>query len=103
MGQKNTRSQQNPFIHPNKLSVAISAVLAAPAGIAVAQDQEQEQEREGFLEEVLVTATKRTESLQDIPQSIQAISEAQIKRSGLYSLDDYIRFIPSMSYVSSNP
>ncbi len=103
MTRENDRSQDLSFIRPNKLSIAISAVLAAPAGIAVAQDQEQEQQAEGFLEEVLVTATKRTANIQDIPASIQAISEAQIKRSGLYSLDDYIRFIPSMSYVSSNP
>jgi outer membrane receptor protein involved in Fe transport len=102
MTQAIERSQELPFIRPNKLSFAISAVLAVPAATAVAQDQEQEG-KGGFLEEILVTATKRTESMQDIPQSIQAISEEDLKVAGLQSMDDYVRFIPSMSYVSSNP
>ena len=90
------------FIRPNKLSYAISAVLAVPAAAAVAQDQDGDDDA-GFLEEVLVTATKRTQSMQDIPQSIQAISQEEMKVAGLSSIDDYVRFIPSMSYVSSNP
>ena len=90
-----------PLSNPNKLSVAISAALVLPAGAALAQDQEDE--GSAALEEVLVTARKRTESLMDIPQSIQALSEAQIKRAGLNQMEDYVRFIPSMSYVQANP
>ncbi len=101
MTQSNDRSQELLFIRPNKLSYAISAILAVPAASAIAQDQDEE--KTGFLEEVLVTATKRAESMQDIPQSIQAISQEEMKVAGLSSIDDYVRFIPSMSYVSSNP
>jgi outer membrane receptor protein involved in Fe transport len=79
--------------------MAIATALAAPAATAMAQDASNEL----MLEEVLVTATKRTTNLMDIPQSIQAISEMQIRQAGLYSLDDYVRFIPSMSYVSLVP
>jgi iron complex outermembrane receptor protein len=86
---------------PGKLRMAIAVVLASPAFTATAQDQEASSEL--MLEEILVTATKRSANLMDIPQSIQAISAATIQQAGLYSMDDYVRFIPSMSYVSLVP
>jgi outer membrane receptor protein involved in Fe transport len=93
-------SSQKLF-EPTKLSMAIGVALTLPTAAAVAQ--ENAEAASGGLEEVLVTARKRTESLMDIPQSIQAISEGQIKKAGLYSMEDYVRFIPSMSYVQANP
>ncbi|MDX1556785.1 MAG: TonB-dependent receptor plug domain-containing protein, partial [Xanthomonadales bacterium] len=104
MTNKKALPQELPAIRPNKLSYAISAVLATPAGAAMAQDQDQsDAPRAGMLEEVLVTARKRTESVMDIPESIQAISGEELTAAGLNDMDDYVRFIPSMSYVSSNP
>jgi outer membrane receptor protein involved in Fe transport len=96
-----TKASQKLF-EPNKVSFAVSAALALPTGLAMAQDDAESAEA-GGLEEVLVTARKRTESVMDIPQSIQAISENTIRKAGIYSMDDYVRFIPSMSYVQSNP
>ncbi len=96
------RAANSAPLRQYKLFQVISAVMAAiPAGTVVAQVDDSGHER--VLEEVLVTATKRTENLMDIPQSIQAISEAELKTAGLYNLDDYVRFIPSMSYVSLSP
>jgi outer membrane receptor protein involved in Fe transport len=79
--------------------MAIAAAMAAPAVTATAQ----EGPNELILEEVMVTATKRTTDLMSIPQSVQALTEVQIRQAGLYVLDDYVRFIPSMSYVSLVP
>ena len=87
---------------PKPLSLAISALIAAPAGTAVAQDQ-QEASGDVMLEEVTVTARKREETLQSIPQSIQAISSEQIQQAGLRGMNDYVRFIPSLNIVQSNP
>ena len=103
MGTEYDRTENLTLIRPKNLSLAISAVLAAPAGAAMAQDQDQDAAGELVLEEVLVTARKRTESAMDIPSSIQAISAQTIKDAGLLSLDDYVRFIPSLSYVGTNP
>ena len=89
-------------VRPTPISLAVSALMAAPAATAVAQEQD-EAGTDTMLEEVTVTARKRAESLQAIPESIQAISSEQILQAGLYSMDDYIRFIPSMSYVAANP
>ena len=40
------------------------------------------------LDPVLVTAEKRTENVQDVPVSVTAISEQQIKDSGIRSIQD---------------
>jgi outer membrane receptor protein involved in Fe transport len=87
---------------PKPLSLAISALIAAPAATAMAQDQS-EASNEFMLEEVTVTARKRTENLQMVPQSIQAISAQTIEQAGLRGMDDYVRFIPSLNIVQANP
>ncbi len=53
-----------------------------------------------IIEEMIVTARKRTESVQDIPASIQALSAEQIKNMGANTIADYGRFIPSVNVVS---
>jgi outer membrane receptor protein involved in Fe transport len=55
------------------------------------------------LEEITVTARKREESLLDIPQEIQAIGQRQIERANLDSIDDFARFVPSLSYTTVTP
>ena len=52
------------------------------------------------LEEVIVTARKRTESVQDIPASIQAISGDDIKEMGARGMADFTRFMPSVNVIS---
>ena len=93
---------ENIPVRPHPLSLAISALIAAPAATAMAQDQNDESSNI-MLEEVTVTARKRTEDLQAIPQSIQAISAQTIEQAGLRGMDDYVRFIPSLNIVQSNP
>jgi len=93
---------ENIPVRPRPLSLAISALIAAPAATAMAQDQNDESSNI-MLEEVTVTARKRTEDLQAIPQSIQAISAQTIEQAGLRGMDDYVRFIPSLNIVQSNP
>ena len=82
------------------IGTAVSA-LAAGAGTAQAQDQE----TEGLvLEEVLVTATRRGElNLQDVPLSITAFTDAQIRTQGFKTLDDYFGQIPSLTFGRVEP
>ncbi len=55
------------------------------------------------LEEVVVTAQKRTENLQDVPISIQAIGTAKLEELRIKSFDDYAKFLPSVSFQSAGP
>jgi iron complex outermembrane receptor protein len=89
-------------LRPHPLSLAISALIAAPAATAMAQDQAEDR-GDIMLEEVTVTARKRSENLQSVPESIQAISAQTIEQAGLRSMNDYVRFIPSLNIVQANP
>ena len=51
----------------------------------------------GGLQEVVVTAQKRTEDLQNVPLSITAIGTEQLERLNIQKSDDYIRFLPSVT------
>ncbi len=57
--------------------------------------------QEGMLEEVIVTATKRAESLQDIPVSVNALSENTIQEAGIDNIEDVAALVPSLT-VSPN-
>jgi len=104
MPQREPSSREMRTIQPKNLSLAISALLVAPAGSVVAQATEEAHRGDvNLLEEVMVTARKRTESLQNVPESIQAISGETIIQAGLQSMDDYVRFIPSVNIVEANP
>src|SRR6202047_5047781 len=50
------------------------------------------------LEEITVTAQKRTENLQDVALSIQAFSTARLEELHIDNFDDYAKFIPSLSF-----
>jgi iron complex outermembrane recepter protein len=57
----------------------------------------------GGLEEIVVTAQKRDESLQKVPISVQAIGAQKLQELRINSADDYIKFLPSISVQKSGP
>src|ERR1700723_4594224 len=65
--------------------------------------QAQEAASSGSLEEVVVTAQKRTESLQDVPLSITALGTQKLDELNVQNVDDYIKYLPSVSYQTTGP
>jgi outer membrane receptor protein involved in Fe transport len=61
------------------------------------------QERTGVLEEVVVSAQKRSENLQDVPLSIQALGTAKLEEMHVNSFNDYAKLLPSVAYQSAGP
>ncbi|WP_409018998.1 TonB-dependent receptor [Brevundimonas vesicularis] len=59
----------------------------AVGGIAQAQEVPSAVEASSVLDDIVVTARKRVERLQDVPQSIQAFGAEQIERANLSDLD----------------
>lgn len=49
------------------------------------------------LEEVVVTAQKRIESLQDVPISITAVSGEKMSEAGIFKVEDLQTFTPNLS------
>src|SRR5437867_10884957 len=78
-----------------KLLPIASAVTAALAGVSVAHAQESRQG--GTLEEVVATAQKRSDNLQDVPLAIVALGTQKLEELHIANLDDYVQFLPSGS------
>jgi iron complex outermembrane receptor protein len=55
------------------------------------------------LAEVVVTAEKRTENLQDVPLSITAINTEKLGQLGITDFNDYVKFLPSVAAQSAAP
>ena len=55
------------------------------------------------MEEILVTATKRSEPLQDVPISISAISGDDIKARGYTQFGDYLDAVPGVYFQDGGP
>ena len=62
------------------------------------------QQTEGVtLEEVVVTAQKRSEDLQKVPISLQVLGNEKLEQLQVSSFDDYAKFLPSVSFDSYGP
>lgn len=85
-----------------ELYTAISAALAAGSP-AIGHAQAGADESAGALEEIIVSARKRDENIQDIPQAIQSFTQADISKSGIKGLGDVAKFVPAMTVVGSTP
>lgn len=75
-------------------SVALSVMLVLPA-IGAGADAPGEQ----GLEEIVVTAQRRTERLQDVPISVLAMSQTTMDAQGTRSIDDVARLSPGISFT----
>jgi iron complex outermembrane receptor protein len=89
------RDHRSHVLRRLPLASAISAILAGgvPAAVHAAAETEN-----ATLEEVVVTAQKRTENLQNVPISIEVLSGAQLEALDVGGLDGYVKYSPSISY-----
>jgi outer membrane receptor protein involved in Fe transport len=78
-------------------------VLLAAAGGAQAQDQAPAAETAApvGLQEVVVTATRREESLSKVPISVMALTEADLDSRGIKDFSEVARFTPGVSFDTS--
>jgi len=67
---------------------------AAFSGFAMAQAE---------LEEIIVTARKKTESLQDVPISVSALRESDLEDKGINVFEDYLLQLPSVTAGGAGP
>jgi iron complex outermembrane recepter protein len=90
------------------LALLASTFIAAP-GQALAQDTSAQpvdpaqtpaaaEARQDNGEEIIVTATKRSENLQDVPIAITAITTKTLDDLQINAFEDYARLVPSLSF-----
>ena len=104
----NIRTRAYGNRHPARLPLAVAVCLACQSTVCAQTAQPAPQEPASqpaaaasaarTLDTVMVTAQKRTENLQEVPLSIQAISEQTLKEHNVKSFDDYVKLIPSLTF-----
>lgn len=86
-------------LRPALLAAASVAALAGAPSIATAQTQEEPT----TVDDVIVTATKRDSTIQDIPFSINAQTQEDIQRSGAVNLEDLSRNVAGLTIQNLGP
>ncbi len=88
-------------------SLRLARSQNAQGGGSRAQDANvlnaQEESAGAKLEEIIVTATKRAQNVQDIPMSLTVIGNQEIERRGLIGMEDYLRSIPGVNQIDNGP
>lgn len=77
-----------------------SSILAGPA---LGQDQTQASAGNAAIGDIIVTAQKREESLQNVPISVQALGTQKLEQMNISNFNDYTRLLPSVAFQSSVP
>ena len=106
VGNRMAALPRHPFPAPSRLSLAIAATLYGTGTMhmapALAADASTDAPS-STLEEVVVTARKRTENLQDVPMSIDVFTAKDLQNLGISQFEDYATMTPSISFVSAGP
>jgi iron complex outermembrane receptor protein len=88
----------------SKISLAVAAALSGAAAMhgmpALAAAGAAKSDT---LEEITVTARKRTENLQDVPQSIDVFTAQDLQNLAITRFEDYATKTPSVSFISTGP
>jgi len=90
--------------HNRLISRAVGAVLAAAAAHAgVAMADASATAGTSQLQEVIVTATRRAENIQNVPITIQALTGKTLESLHVETLTDYLKYVPNVSMAASGP
>ena len=79
------------------LSCAIVAALTAQQALAQTPDTK------ASIETIEVTATKRSESIQDVPVAVSALSGDALENMGIDNFQDYVEFLPNVVFQGTGP
>ncbi len=76
----------------------VTGFISAAVGMPVAGQAQSD----GFvIEEVLVTARRRTESVQDVPGSVTVITQSTIAGAGIERVADFLKLTPGVTLVNA--
>jgi len=91
-------------LKPNhKLSYAICSILGLHgASAALAADTTSGENSEG-LSEIVVTAQRRVENIQNVPITIQALTSETLAELHVVNLDEFIKYLPNVTQATNGP
>src|SRR6185312_4253433 len=86
-----------------KCARAVAGILAAHAAGAFAATAAEEGTPGGGLTEVVVTAQRRSENIQDVPIAIQALTGETLHQLNVANFDDFVKYLPNVTASSTGP
>ncbi|WP_321393569.1 TonB-dependent receptor [Emcibacter sp.] len=102
-GDKNTnRSQSGRRIHSTLMAGTALVALFPMTNAAFAQEVD-EGDNTMILEEIMVTASRRSERIEDIPYNISAISGATIEQANILDTAELLRSATGVSIIDRGP
>ena len=84
-----------PFSRKILSTAVISASFAATPVYVTAQ--------QSVLEEVIVSATRRAQSVQDVPYNISALTGDDLTAAGITTATDLFRVMPGVNFIEQGP
>jgi iron complex outermembrane recepter protein len=90
------------------ISCAVAAVfsstaLAAPAWAADAPQAAAEEAAPAGNDDIIVTAQRRNESVQDVPVTIQAFSGNTLSKLNVTTFNEFIKYTPNVTFGNNGP
>ena len=87
-----------------KISCAVAAILSGYGGGAIAADPPASANGvSAGVPEIVITATRRNESVQKVPMTVQAFSGETLSKLNVTTLNDILRYTPNVTYGSNGP
>ncbi|MBS0389149.1 MAG: TonB-dependent receptor plug domain-containing protein, partial [Proteobacteria bacterium] len=77
--------------------------MSASTGAFAADATAQTSASTGGLEEIIVTAQRRSESIQNVPITIQAIGSEQLSQLHISTFDDVVKMLPNVTFGANGP
>jgi outer membrane receptor protein involved in Fe transport len=94
----------------SQISYAVAAILAgASVGVAVDASAAEPantgstEASADTLQEIVVTAQRRSQNMQDVPIAMQALTAESLQQLNVKTFDDYIKFLPNVTSASNGP
>ncbi len=79
------------------------ALLLASSAISISLPAMAQDAADAFDDEIVVTAQKREENLQDVPISIQALGTKKLDQLNVTNFNDFSKMLPSVSFQTTQP
>lgn len=85
-------------------NLSVSAtVLSILSAHAVAADAPDRPENPLVLQEVIVTAQHREESIQNVPITMQALTAETLTHLNVSTFEDYVKYVPNVTFAGNGP
>ncbi len=81
------------------LSLTAASALALSATAVFAQEAPADETNDA---DIVVTATKRPENIQDVPMAVTAVSGTALERQGINDLNQLQKYVPGLRFVVAN-